>query len=602
MLLGLGVAVLATAAAPGPAEAANTLVSSTPADGATVDVSPPELRLVFAEPLTDQNTVTVSCDTVPITVPLAEVDQADDTNLVVPLTETPLPKGTCTVRWAVTDRDDQVSASSFTFTVQQDTVTATTLDPAPTTVAASPTTAVPLPGATPSTGDAAPGTEAGSTGGPLWLGRVLSSLGIMVVFGALTLIVMAWPEGPEYVLTVRFLRSAWLLALAGTVLFVVSYTADLSGRSFGASFSPGAWADLLEAGWPGRGALARLALVLACGWVVARPERVIDPTTQMVAMGLPLLAVAAIGLSRTDGDFAVVGVAVAILHVLATAVWFGSVTMVARVVLAGPGDEDLVHAVRGFSRISSPALVVASLTGIVQVIRLDGGVLFSTSHGRVVLLKAVVVAGMLLLVAVAARQFVRARLEHAAEMSMSIAGRLRRAFTAEAGFGVVTLMLSAWLLALQPGNIELSDGVDYDVRLPFRASDRDLDVTVWLSSDTVGLNGLKVRVDSPDSDLSGLTITFTPPLDSAAFGLSQQIPLTGEGIAVLSEATGLPFTAAGTWQATLTGTTVLGQVSSTTTFEIAPAEDAAATTTTPLAPGLTPPPAATVTVAVTAAG
>jgi copper transport protein len=596
----LGIGLLAALGAPATVAAANSIVSSTPADGATVDVSPPELRLVFAEPLDEQNTVTVSCDTVAVTVPLAEVDDADDTNLVVPLVDTPLPKGTCTVRWAVTDRDDQVIAGQFVFTVQQDTVTTTSLDPTQTSIApsATPTTAVPAIGGSGS-GDSSADAEAGSTGGPLWLGRVLSTLGTMVVFGALVLVVMAWPEGPEYVLTVRFLRSAWLLALSGTVLFVVSFTADVSGRSFGSAFSPGAWTDLLDAGWPGRAALARLALVLACGWVVARPERVIDPTTQMVAIGLPLLAVAAIGLSRTDGDFAAVGVAVAILHVLATAVWFGGVALVARVVLAGPGDEDLVHAVRGFSRISAPALLVASLTGIVQVIRLDGGVLFSTSHGRVVLLKAIVVAGMLLLVSVAARQFVRARLDRAAEMPLAIAGRLRRAFTAEAGFGVLTLMLSGWLLALQPGNIEVSDGVDYDIRLPFRANDRDLDVTVWLTSDEVGLNGLKVRVDSPSSDLSGLTITFTPPVGSTAFGLSQPIPLTGEGIAVLAEATGLPFTAAGTWQATLSGTTVLGQVSSTTTFEIVVPEDA--TTTTAVA-GVTAPPVATVTVPVSAAG
>ena len=37
------------------------------------------------------------------------------------------------------------------------------------------------------------------------------------------------------------------------------------------------------------------------------------------------------------------------------AVWFGGLILLARVVLAGPGEEDLVHAVRGFARISTPA-------------------------------------------------------------------------------------------------------------------------------------------------------------------------------------------------------------------------------------------------------
>ena len=34
-----------------------------------------------------------------------------------------------------------------------------------------------------------------------------------------------------------------------------------------------AWLDLADAGWVGRAALARLVLVVACGWVVVRPER-----------------------------------------------------------------------------------------------------------------------------------------------------------------------------------------------------------------------------------------------------------------------------------------------------------------------------------------
>ena len=51
--------------------------------------------------------------------------------------------------------------------------------------------------------------------------------------------------------------------------------------------------------------------------------------------------------------------------------------LLARVVLAGPGEEDLVHAVRGFNRISGPAIVVTVVSGLIQLYRLDGGSLFS---------------------------------------------------------------------------------------------------------------------------------------------------------------------------------------------------------------------------------
>ena len=68
--------------------------------------------------------------------------------------------------------------------------------------------------------------EQGSTGGALWFGRLLSTLGILVVFGGLALISVGWPEGPEYVVTVRFLRAAWVLSMLGTILYVIAYTAD----------------------------------------------------------------------------------------------------------------------------------------------------------------------------------------------------------------------------------------------------------------------------------------------------------------------------------------------------------------------------------------
>ena len=50
-------------------------------------------------------------------------------------------------------------------------------------------------------------------------------------------------------------------------------------------------------------------------------------------------------------------------------VWIGGVVLLARVVLAGPGEEDLVHAVRGFGRISNPAIVLTVVSGLVQLYR-----------------------------------------------------------------------------------------------------------------------------------------------------------------------------------------------------------------------------------------
>ena len=92
-------------------------------------------------------------------------------------------------------------------------------------------------------------------------------------------------------------------------------------------------------------------------------------TTNMLALGIPALAVVTLGLSRTGGSLAFLGVIASIVHVLAMAVWFGAVVLLARVVLAGPGEEDLVHAVRGFGRISNPAIIATVVSGLVQVYR-----------------------------------------------------------------------------------------------------------------------------------------------------------------------------------------------------------------------------------------
>ena len=56
------------------------------------------------------------------------------------------------------------------------------------------------------------------------------SLGISVLFGSLVLIVAAWPEGPEYVLALRFLRTAWVVGLVGTFIYVVALSAAREGR------------------------------------------------------------------------------------------------------------------------------------------------------------------------------------------------------------------------------------------------------------------------------------------------------------------------------------------------------------------------------------
>jgi putative copper export protein/methionine-rich copper-binding protein CopC len=549
---------------PGVAHAANEVVTSEPADGTTLATSPTQIVINFTEEIGELRIVSLECNTEPITLPAPTLSG----NSRVMTVEIPdaLPRGLCVATWRVSDSDGEPNGSSLiSFTVDAEPAATTTpADEDATTSSVGSTLVASTPAST-STGDAETKTVALNrveTGtGPLWLGRVLSTLGIAAVFGALVLIAAAWPEGVEYLITVRFLRAAWVLALIGTLLFTSAAAAAVTGSSLGSGFNPGAWFDLLGAGWAGRAALFRLIFVIASAWVAFRPDRVLDPVTQVAALGIPALAVAMIGVGRVDGSLAALGVLLGIAHALAMAIWVGGVILLTRVVLSGPGDEDLVHAVRGFARISIIAIVVTIGTGLAQMLRLDGSDLFGSAHGLWTVLKVVLVAAMVF-VGLSARQFAQKRLNRTHELTVPMADRLRRAFGTEAAIGIVTLLASSWLLSLTPANVNAEPGIDYAITQTILVPEADLDVTVKLTRNSVGNSGLEVTVNSPAEGLIGLEVMLTPPYNTMTGAIVQPVPLPGAGVATRSESVGLPIIVPGDWLLQINAQTAAGVVQS----------------------------------------
>lgn len=586
-VVGLTVALLAVLAAPGLTAAqeqsdTNALQSITPTDGSTLDVAPTEIVLSFQQELDDDDVVTLIMQCGGLVQGVGPPERDDDGLVVTFPVPVALPKGACIMSWRLVDQDNVTLASddSVSFSIAAEPVAAATTTVAGvTTPPANSVVQIPVPTPAPAADASSPAQ--GSSGGALWLGRLLSTLGVLALFGGLALIALGWPEGPEYVVTVRYLRAVWALAMVGTVLYLIAYAAEFNDSSFGAAVSPGAWLDLADAGWPGRGALLRFLLVAGSGWVAMRPERIIDPTTSMWAWGVPGAALVAIALSRVEGPVAWLGVLIGLGHVVASALWFGGVALVARVVLAGPGEEDLVQATRSFSRISTKALVAAVLTGLAQMMRLVGNP-FGSGHGRVLLLKVLAVAA-LVAVALAARQQVTYRLDRAHEMTVPLADRFRRAFGAEAAIGVVVLALSGLMLGLTPAKVDPLSGENYGPAIPFVDATTQLDARLFIGPARVGLNGFKLEVDAPQEGISKLELRFIPPAGSNQPAILQPIPLQTAGTAYLKESNGLPFNVAGTWTvefivATATGSQPGAQIA----FEVAPAEGGAtaATTTT----------------------
>jgi copper transport protein len=297
--------------------------------------------------------------------------------------------------------------------------------------------------------------------------------------------------------------------------------------------------------------------VALTGWVVMRPERVIDPASQLPALALPGLAVATLGFSRSGGQLAFLGYAAGIAHALAMAVWLGGLILLARVVLAGPGEEDLVHAVRGFARISTPALAVTIFTGFIQMYRLDWGEIFTSSHGRVLFLKSIAV-GVMVFLGVAARQFIKERVARVDAMTGQLAIRLRRAVGIEAVCGVVVLALTAWMLSLSPPKVAATADNTKGLNVSLQISNESADVTVRFSA-VIGPNAVRVEVVKPKTDIAGLAIDFTPPSGATVAGVTLNVPLTAAGIAVLPLDQGLPLGSPGVWTVTVRfGATPIG--------------------------------------------
>jgi len=548
LVVGVILAVVGSLWAPTALAADNTLVSSTPAAGSTIDSSPASIELTFAQQLGPTNTLTMTCGGA--IVPLGTVLRLapEQVTLSASLIAA-APKGDCTVAWVITDLDLQpAGSSSLTFTVSNDPVVTVALETTTTIAGDTTTETIVATTTSSSTGGGTTTTDepTGSSGssGPLGLFRLLSNLGLAVLFGSLVLIAIAWPEGVEYILTVRFLRTTWIITTVSTYLFAGALAANQTGASIGSALVPTGWGDLMDT-TPGKAALIRLVFVVGSAYAVMRPERVIDPSSQLPALVPPGIAVVTMAFSRAE--YSLLGNLTGAVHALAMAVWLGGLVLLSRVVLAGPGEEDLVHAVRGFSRIAKPALIATVVTGLFQMFQLDRGA-FNTSHGLVVIVKALFVSAMVF-VGVAARQFISQRVSRVDTMTAPLASRLRRALGIEALIGVLVMALTAWLLALSPAGLAAGDSGSLQLGAVHRfvSTTGTVEIDVQFS-ERVGANDVRIRVNTPEAGLTGLTVDFIPPVNSFVNGMSiNQIPLAGTGTAVLEKSDGFILNATGTW-------------------------------------------------------
>lgn len=521
-----------------PVSAQTTLTSSDPANGAELITSPTQITASFSAAVPNNAVMTMACNNA--ATPLGTVSlAADGVTLIAPVTGV-LPVGTCTVSFSIPETDGKVTFGSFSFDI---------LDPTQA-------------GSGGSSGSNPAATSSGPpVGGPLGLSRLISYAALAALFGGAVLILLYWPEGIDYEETRSYFKIAWILAMASTYLTAALRAAQISGDSIAAKLSPFGWGSLFD-NVSDISLVLRVVLVGASIIVMLRPEGLLDPQSQATSIAFPGLAVLTFAFTRIYDSISIIGIVAGLIHALAVSIWFGGLLLLVRTVLIGPGDQDLVHAVRGFSKLSKPAILLAVVSGVIQLLNLDGGSLLSSRHGRLILFKAIGV-GAMFYVGGATREYIARNLTRRRQLTSKAAAKLRSAVATEVLFGVFVLAVTAWSVATLPANVDPpgSDRLSYTF-----VGDRSggiFDVQVRITPAKVGLNAVRIDVFTPKEGLTDLTVEFTPPTPNSA-SVTLSVPLGGAGGALLPLAEGIPFGEPGLWTVRVSGNGPEGALPSVT--------------------------------------
>ncbi|MCL4544875.1 MAG: copper resistance protein CopC [Chloroflexi bacterium] len=347
----------------GTAEAHAFLVRTTPEAGQRLEKSPASLRLQFSEPVVNERVTVQTAGGTPIVAgPLQRLNGG----LVV---QAPLPRlaeGVYVVSWQENSADDgHLSLGEFAFAVGASGALPLTVSQV----------------ATPVSGPAVAVTW-------LFLGTLL------LAFGGLVSERVVWQAVERrHMLTVPHLPIRPLLALSfvggvAQLLLLLHPAVNASARAGNLDTGIVALtsrAGILEA--------AQLVLVGYGFWLVAPPW----PRTRFLALTPLAGALVAVALQGHPATAAAWWAAPAnALHLLAVALWLGGLAHVVLVVWRLPSDgrPALEAGVRRYAGLALALVGLAILTGLADALALfqQPAELLTTSYGRVLLIKALIIA------------------------------------------------------------------------------------------------------------------------------------------------------------------------------------------------------------------
>jgi copper transport protein len=481
-----------------PAGAHARLVATSPEAGTTVPEPPRELRLEFNEPIDISPGAVRLFDAAGRQIDLPEATRSPEDPKVVVTRPPTLERGSYVVAWRAVSADGHPISGAFTFSV---------IEPG---------------GSTRSLVDQLVNEQGSPTVGVLVaVARWLGFASVLLLIGAAGFVAICQPDAAGAPRVRRWIGTAVVVGVVASLAAFALHGPYSSGAGIGRAFSPDAWADV-AATRLGRAHLLRVLFLL--GWLpLVRRTGLLTttPGRMLAAAGSVALAVTVAESGHAvTGRWPLLAWGADIVHVLAAAIWTGGL-----VALLGIGLRDAdraLPAARRFSSLALAAVVVVTLTGVVQSVRQvgDWSALTSTTFGRLLLVK---VGLVLVIVAVAwvSRSILRLSAAEDAELPTPVARTyLRRSVAVEVLGVVAVLIVTTLVTSVVPAReaaglpfeqtVVAEGGFAQILVDPARSNvESALHVTVSNPDGTLpDLRGVEVELRLPERDLGPIQVTL----------------------------------------------------------------------------------------------
>lgn len=488
-------AVLGVAAGLGlwasPVSAHAALERSVPSANSVVEQSPPAIVLDYDEDV-EASLASIQLFDADRTAVEVGAPTAGEDATVVTASLPRLDDGLYAVVWRVTSADGHVVDGAFSFQV--------------------------------GTGDVGDGGDLladVSQGGEVDLGlkwaygvsRFLALAGAIVLIGLGLWSVQGRPQLGTLGRIRRAMWVSWASLLVGALGAFGMFGAQAEGGTIADGLSPSVWSDIAGTG-TGRALLARIALAVVLGVVVRTWQRHAATWWQLLAGSASLLTLVTFSKSGHPNSLSpsVLWVAIDVVHLVAITAWVGGLVALTLAGSAWLAEPEAVRPVRRYSATALVCVPVIVVTGVLQTVKLAGGLddVTATTWGRMLLAKVMLVIAMVALGGVS-----RWLLHHDG------AGSLRRTVLVESLIGIVVVALAAGMVAQPPRPAVPA--------IPFNAtvSANGVLAAVSISPGSVGSNEIHVlitppggsitpvaeltaRVSLPAQGIPNSPITFTP--------------------------------------------------------------------------------------------